>query len=532
VNRLPIGAALLCVACAFSFAVEAPAGQSPRPSWAASEAPIPVRGVVEALSPDGFRIVLPDQSGYVLAAPWPKDLQQFSGLKVEVKGWAGQLGGRNLLLALDPSEPPRVLVPAWWSLPFALLLACIALLPLIHKRFWERCHRHLAAGLGLSMVLVYVCALGHYGRGRMFETALEYFRFISLIGSLFVVTGGIWIDIPGRGRPWLNTLLLLVGAVLANIIGTTGASALLIRPYLRLNKGRVRPFHVVFFIFIVSNCGGVLTPIGDPPLFLGYLNGVPFAWTIVHCFRAWLIAVGALAAIFFVLDTVAAKGGAADAGRRDARGTFQFSGAANVVCLGWVIFGVFLDRVLPAQYAHYPLGAVLMLTAAYAAHEFSAPQNLARNEFSLGPIKEVAWLFLGIFATMVPALDYLAANAEEIGITTPGGFYFASGALSSVLDNAPTYLNFLAAAHGLRGVAMRPANMPGFIALYGDYLLAISLGSVFFGACTYIGNGPNLMVKAIADSAGVETPSFLGYVFKYTLWILLPVYVVVWLACL
>lgn len=158
-----------------------------------------------------------------------------------------------------------VSVPAWWSLPFVLLLACIALLPLIHKRFWERCHRQLAAGLGLITVLAYVCALGGYGCQRMIETALEYFRFISLIGSLYVVTGGILIDISGRGRPWLNTLLLLAGAVLANLIGTTGASALLIRPYLRINKDRIRPFHVVFFIFIVSNCGGALTPIGDPP---------------------------------------------------------------------------------------------------------------------------------------------------------------------------------------------------------------------------------------------------------------------------
>jgi Na+/H+ antiporter NhaD/arsenite permease-like protein len=210
---------------------------------------------------------------------------------------------------------------------------------------------------------------------------------------------------------------------------------------------------------------------------------------------------------------------------------FKFSGAANVVCLGWILFGVFLDKILPEQYAHYPLGAVLMLAAAYAAHEFSSSENLARNEFTFGPIKEVAWLFLGIFATMVPALDYLSANAQKIGIITPGGFYFASGALSSVLDNAPTYLNFLSAAHGLRGVAMRPENMPGFIALYSPYLLAVSLGSVFFGACTYIGNGPNFMVKAIADSAGVQTPSFLGYIFKYTLWILLPVYVAVWAVC-
>ncbi|MGD0091243.1 MAG: sodium:proton antiporter [Planctomycetota bacterium] len=418
-----------------------------------------------------------------------------------------------------------ITVPAWWSVPFVLLLACIALVPLIHKRFWERCYRYFAAGLGLIVVLAYISVFGRGGCQRMAETALEYFRFIALIGSLYVVTGGILIDISGRGRPWLNTLLLLAGAVLANVIGTTGASALLIRPYLRMNKGRSRPFHVVFFIFIVSNCGGALTPIGDPPLFLGYLHGVPFTWTIAHCFPAWTLAVGSLAAVFFVMDALTSKNEFATGGPIKV----QLSGAVNVFYLGWVLLGVFADKLLPAQYAHYPLGALLMLASACASYRFSAPENLARNEFSFGPLKEVAWLFLGIFVTMVPALDYLTGNAAALGVATPGGFYFASGALSSVLDNAPTYLTFLAAAHGLKGLALDPANMPEFLARHGSYVLAVSLGSVFFGACTYIGNGPNFMVKAIADSAGVETPGFLGYVFKYTLWVLLPIYVAVWL---
>lgn len=496
-------------------------GPTPKPAWAANDEPIPLRGVLESQGPSEYRLVAKDRI-YVLATPLPKDLRHYAGLNVELRGWAGQSGSQFLLLTANPSEPPQVLVPAWWSLPFVLLLACIALVPFVHKHFWERHYHHIAIGLGLVMVLVYCFALGHYGRQKMAETGIEYFKFIALIGSLFVVTGGILIDISAHGRPWLNTLILLVGAVLANVIGTTGASVLLIRPYLRINKGRIRPFHVVFFIFIVSNCGGALTPIGDPPLFLGYLRGVPFTWTIVNCFPAWAMAVGSLAAVFFVLDSFAPKAPAHEETR------IRFDGWTNVLCLVWVLLAVFLDKLLPESLAHYPLGALVMVAAAYVAYASSEPEDLARNEFTFGPLKEVGFLFLGIFATMVPALDYLAANAEQLGITTPGGFYWATGSLSSVLDNAPTYLNFLSAAHGLKGLPLSPENMPVFICDHASYLLAVSLGSVFFGACTYIGNGPNFMVKAIADAAGVETPSFLGYVFRYTLWILLPVYAAVW----
>ena len=480
-----------------------------------------MRGVLNPIN-STYRVVSPGKGERTLIEPRPKNLEHYAGLNVEIRGWTGNDGSGDVLQAYDPSEPPQVLVPAWWSLPFVLLLACIALVPFINKRFWERHYHHVAMALGLVMVLVYCLVLGHYGRYKMAETGLEYLKFIALIGSLFVVTGGILIDIAAHGRPWLNTLILLIGAVLSNIVGTTGASVLLIRPYLRINKGRIRPFHVVFFIFIVSNCGGALTPIGDPPLFLGYLKGVPFTWTITNCFPAWAMVVGALAAVFFVFDSLAPKAPAHEETR------VRFSGATNVLCLAWVLLAVFLDKILPRQFEHVPLGALVMMAAAYVAYRCSSKENLARNEFSFGPIKEVGFLFLGIFATMVPALEYLAANAETLGITTPGGFFFASGALSSVLDNAPTYLNFLSAAHGLKGLPLRPENMPVFICDHAPYLLAVSLGSVFFGACTYIGNGPNFMVKAIAEAAGVETPSFLGYVFKYTLWVLLPVYAAVW----
>lgn len=421
-----------------------------------------------------------------------------------------------------------VVSPAW-SLPFLVLLGCIACFPFINKRFWEHRYHQIAIALGLLVAIPYATLFGEFGRHRMFETLIEYVRFIALIGSLYVVAGGILIEISGEGRPFLNTLILGIGALLANLFGTTGASALLIRPFLRINKERIRAFHVVFFIFIVSNCGGALTPIGDPPLFLGYLSGVPFSWTIVNCWPAWLLTVGLLLVIYFLIDTFGApKATSSDPTR------VKISGGINFVWLAVVLVGVFLDKFLAEQVSEslgaFPFGALLMVVAAVIAYKRSSPEIIAKNEFNFGPIKEVAYLFVGIFATMVPALDYLAANSEKLGVTTPGGFYFASGILSSFLDNAPTYLNFLAAAFGLKGLSL-DRDMAKFIAEYPQYLLAVSLGSVFFGACTYIGNGPNFMVKAIAETSGAPTPSFFGYIFKYTP-ILIIIYSIVWIVFL
>lgn len=489
----------------------------PRPLWAENETPLTVRGRLES-----GKLTAGEQAFTVIPLE-EKDLQLFERQEVEIRGYRGSLNG---VPTIQATASPQILVPAFWSLPFLLLLACIACFPFINKHIWEHHYHHIAMGLGLLVVLLYAIALEGYGRHKMFETLIDYAKFMALVGSLFVVTGGILIDISGEGRPWLNTAIMGVGAVLANFFGTTGASALLIRPFVRINKGRVRPFHVVFFIFIVSNCGGALTPIGDPPLFLGYLFGVPFSWTIVNCWPAWLFTVGVLLAVFFLFDKYGAPKATSDAAT-----SIKISGAVNFLCLGLVLAGVFLDKLLGAYVSKsleaYPLGALLMVVAAALAYKLSKPENLARNEFNFGPIKEVAFLFIGIFATMVPALDYLSANAEKLGVTTPGGFYFASGALSSFLDNAPTYLNFLTAAFGLKGLAV-DRDMTHFIEQYPQYLIAVSLGSVFFGACTYIGNGPNFMVKAIAETSGAPAPSFFGYIFKYTP-ILLIIYSIVWL---
>lgn len=410
-----------------------------------------------------------------------------------------------------------------WTLPFVLLLACIAILPLAQKHWWEKNFSLVSVGLGTLVVLYYL--LGLKNSENLVHTALEYFSFIALIGSLFVVAGGIHINVKGEATPVVNTVFLLVGAILANILGTTGASMVLIRPWIRMNKYRLTAFHIVFFIFIVSNIGGGLTPIGDPPLFLGYLKGVPFFWVMKNVSTIWLIAMGLVLAIFFVIDSLNfKKAPLAIRQRETAHEDWQFLGIHNVF---------FLLIILGAVFVNHPpfLREGLMILAAILSYKTTPARVHEKNDFNFAPIKEVAILFLGIFATMIPALDWLEHNAARIGIHSAGQFFWGSGSLSSVLDNAPTYLNFLSAAIGIfvHGEAAATANPVAFLlANHPEYIRAISVGSVFFGAVTYIGNGPNFLVKSIADQSKVKTPSFFGYFFKYSLPILIPIFALIW----
>jgi Na+/H+ antiporter NhaD/arsenite permease-like protein len=417
--------------------------------------------------------------------------------------------------ALVPSPHPLMV------LPFVAMLLSIALMPLLIPKFWEHRFKAIAVGLGALSVAYYL--LGLHAWGRILHVAGDYVSFIGFIGALFVVAGGIHIRVRGEAKPWVNVVFLLIGAFLSNLIGTTGASMLLIRPWIRMNKYRFTHFHSVFFIFIVSNVGGCLTPVGDPPLFLGYLKGVPFWWVTQHCLAAWAFAVAALLAIFYGIDR--ANFLRAPKEVRDfetADETFQITGLANLGWLALILVAVFIP---PGWRETLMVGAAAgsYLSTNHSVHE--------ANHFSFGPIKEVAWLFLGIFATMVPALDYLQVHAASLGIRTPLQFYWLSGTLSGVLDNAPTYLTFLAVAFGLKGLSLdNPAHMTQFLASDGIYVMAISLGSVFFGAMTYIGNGPNFMVKAIADHAKVHTPGFFGYIVFYSLPVLGSIFAVVaWL---
>lgn len=422
-------------------------------------------------------------------------------------------------------------------IPFLLLLLAIALMPYVARHWWEHNYPRVSVGLGLIVVVYYLVVLRN--GPRMLTTAVEYAGFIALIGSLFVIAGGIHINMTGRSTPAVNTGLLAMGALLANLIGTTGASMLLIRPFLRINKYRVAPYHVVFFIFIVSNTGGALTPIGDPPLFLGYLKGVPFFWLLTKgsVVLAWLLCVGALLALFFIFDTLNYRNHRL-VDQETTKDRIELEGTHNFLWLAAIIGLVLVQKAdwvkaLGPEPVTATVIAALMIGVAALAHRFANQDALNENEFTFTPIKEVGFLFVGIFATMVPALDLLEHHAGDLGITTVRQFYWGSGVLSSVLDNAPTYLNFLTAAFGLHHLSLEtPADV---VKMLGDphlaqYIVAVSLGAVFFGACTYIGNGPNFMVKSIAESAGVKCPSFFGYVVKYSVPILIPLFALVsWL---
>lgn len=411
--------------------------------------------------------------------------------------------------------------------PFALLLLCIALMPMLAGHWWEKHYPKVALVLGAITAGYYFFVL--HATTPLLHAAQEYISFMALVGSLYVISGGINIRVKGEATPALNSAFLLVGAVLANLIGTTGASMLLIRPWIRTNKYRITGYHIVFFIFIVSNAGGCLTPIGDPPLFLGFLRGVPFWWVLEHCWQAWLLTVGLLIAIFYGIDT--RNFNRAPKEIRDAEThheTWTFRGLRNVICLAAVLGAVFIDPAL--HFGPVTLSAVVMLVAAVVSW-FITPRKIHQaNDFNFHPVQEVGWLFIGIFFTMLPALDLLKSG-EGIALNSPLQFYFACGILSAFLDNAPTYLTFLAAEMGNHHLDIdNAAHVLEFVAKEASVLVAISLGAVFFGAGSYIGNGPNFMVKAIAEKSKVETPGFLGYLLGYSLPILVPVLIAVgWL---
>lgn len=404
-----------------------------------------------------------------------------------------------------------------WAIPFVVLLGAIATCPLFCKHWWEKNYTFVSIGLGLLVVGYYLFGLKEHE--VLLHTGHEYLSFICLIGSLYIVSGGIHIGVKGESTPVINCVFLLLGAFLANFLGTTGASMILIRPWIRMNKYRITAFHIIFFIFIVSNVGGCLTPIGDPPLFLGYLKGIPFFWTLEHLWTKWLTAITALLLIFFVMDTRNFKKAPLVIRQKEtATETWKFDGLHNIFFLLAILGSVFIQNP--------PFVREIVMLACCVLSYKSTPKTVHEmNAFSFGPIQEVAILFLGIFATMIPALGWLEHNAASLGIQHPIHFYWGSGILSSVLDNAPTYLNFLSAAQGLfaAGEPTHEAQMAKLLTHHPLHIQAISCGAVFFGAMTYIGNGPNFLVKAIAEHSKVKTPSFFGYIFQYSLPILLPI---------
>ena len=400
---------------------------------------------------------------------------------------------------------------AAWALPFVGLLLSIAVLPLAAPHFWESNLRKLGvcALLGAPVLALYL----RVRPATLVHVAGDYVSFIVLLAGLFVISGGILLEGDLEATPRTNAALLGLGALLASFVGTTGASMLLIRPLLQTNRERKHVAHtVVFFIFLVSNIGGCLTPLGDPPLFLGYLLGVPFTWTF-RLVVPWLFTTALVLAVYVLWDRRAhAREAKADL-RRDFFEVrrLRLAGKENLALLAGVLAAVaFLDA---------PWREVAIVALAALSSFRTDPALRKANRFTFHPILEVAALFAGIFVTMLPALDLLRARGAELGVREPWQFFWSTGVLSSFLDNAPTYLTFLALAQGL-GLPAEVVGVPQSI------LAAISLGAVFMGANTYIGNGPNFMVRSIAEERGVRMPSFGGYML-YSGAVLLPVFALV-----
>jgi Na+/H+ antiporter NhaD/arsenite permease-like protein len=391
------------------------------------------------------------------------------------------------------------------------MLLAIAVLPLRVPHWWESNRNKLvvAVVLGAPILTMYLAR----DPGALVHTAEDYVSFMVLLAGLYVISGGILLRGDLEATPLVNTAFIALGALAASFVGTTGASMLLIRPLLQTNRERAHVRHtVIFFIFLVSNIGGMLTPLGDPPLFLGYLQGVPFAWTF-RLWAPWATMVLALLAVYFVWDTRAYTRESLAAIRRDRaeRTPLRVRGGANALALAGVVLAV--------AFLHAPWREAAIVALAALSYRRTPAAIHRANGFTTYPIVEVAALFLGIFLTMIPALELLRLRGDALGVREPWQFFWATGVLSSFLDNAPTYLTFLALGQGLR-LAPEVAGVPHAV------LAAISVGAVAMGANTYIGNAPNFMVKAIAEEAGTKMPSFAGYM-VYSGAILVPLFVVV-----
>jgi len=426
-------------------------------------------------------------------------------------------------------EQTNLQIPVITMLPFILMLLSIAVFPLVINHFWEKNKNKLIVAAALSApIIIYLFSAGL--SEKLFETIVfDYIPFIILLGSLFAITGGIYLTGDIEAKPIVNTLFLTIGAVLASLMGTTGAAMLLIRPVIQTNKERVFKVHtILFFIAIIANCGGLLTPIGDPPLFMMYLRGAHFTW-FLKLIPEWFATNLILLIVYFFVDSHYHKkeSRASIVSDRSNIRPIKLHGNLNFIWLIGVVLSVaflneqYLPFVKTNHYFKFIREAVIV---GMAALSLLFTPNLLRvsNNFTWEPIKEVAYLFIGIFITMVPCLLFLETNAKTLGVVSANQFYYYSGALSSFLDNTPTAVTFHSLAMGL-GIKTGTlvAGIPEII------LKAISVGAVFFGSMTYIGNGPNFMVKAVAEENNIKMPDFFSYIFKFSLIVLLPVFILI-----
>ncbi|MDR2963980.1 MAG: sodium:proton antiporter [Bacteroidales bacterium] len=428
-------------------------------------------------------------------------------------------------------EAHELLIPTWALIPFVLMLLSIAIMPLVAEHWWEHNKNKLIVSLvlGIPTAIYLFVAGGHEGIHELQHALIgDYLPFIILLGSLFVVTGGIFIQSYSAPTPLTNTMFLAIGAILASFMGTTGAAMLLIRPVITtIQKRKFQVHTILFFIAVVANCGGLLTPLGDPPLFLLYLRGVEFSW-FFNLLPQWAVANGLLLIIYFVWDSILYKKEHPNVTEAAILETedkgVKLTGNLNFLFLAGIVISV-------AYLADYKfLQSVVMLCMAGLSIVCTKKEVRAKNKFSWVPIIEVAFLFLGIFITMIPALLYL--KQASFNITEAWQFYYATGALSSFLDNAPTALSFFQLAEGVFNTQavsgdVLPVLKDGYDHFPVLIMKAIAIGAVFFGSMTYIGNGPNFMIKAIAEENKITMPSFFGYMIRFSLIVLLPVYIVV-----
>lgn len=445
------------------------------------------------------------------------------------------------------------LLPIWSIIPFVGMLLSIAIFPLVKGEWWEHHQLHVAVFWALVFLVPFTIAFGMHQttHSLIHAVVLDYIPFIVLLFGLFVVAGGIALKGSLIGTTKVNVAFLAIGTFCASWIGTTGAAMLFIRPLLRANAWRKRRAHiVVFFIFMVANLGGCLTPLGDPPLFLGYLRGVPFFWTIGHIIPILVLNAVLLLIVFVLLDRRFVKqelaGGRSPQDVLDgqAKEKISLEGAHNFLFLALIIFAVIMNGNIPKMdifinpethltYGFYIFDEIylgieyffqiaVILLAAFLSIKTTKKHTRELNGFNFGPIAEVAQLFIGIFITMIPALELLHAHGASLGVQHPWQFFWYTGLLSSFLDNAPTYVVFLTTAGSLGASSGVPTTVGTIPELY---LLAISAGAVFMGANTYIGNAPNFMVKSIAEGDGVNMPSFFGYM-GWSISILIPVFLI------
>jgi len=440
-------------------------------------------------------------------------------------------------------------LPLWSVIPFAGILLSIAVFPLVAPEFW---HHHFPKVSAFWAILFAAPFLVAYRGEAMHEILhiyiIDYIPFIILLWALFTVAGGILIRGSFNGTPALNTLFLFLGTLIASWVGTTGAAMLLIRPVIRANARRKHKVHtIVFFIFLVANIGGSLTPLGDPPLFLGFLHGVPFFWTFRVILETAVVA-GILLLLYFAIDTWFWKREAEDSRRPDdgPHEKLKIDGLHNLIFLGGILGGVLLSGMWHArtvnifgvhQHVQNFVRDGLLILMGILSMVTTSKKIREDNAFTWFPIQEVAYLFAGIFMTIVPALAILKAGEEGAlaalitAVKQPAHYFWATGILSSFLDNAPTYLTFMNSALGRFSPGAPEATAVHELITHQEiFLKAISIGAVYMGANTYIGNAPNFMVKSIAEENGVEMPSFFGYMLKYSLPILIPIFVLVtWL---